>query len=106
MYGVSRRDRPGARGWRPAMSFDPRRVLLGLAMAGSLILAPPTVGYAVLGVRSSEHGVVTDVMKNPANDTGAAAFDNDTGAPPPPPLPPPPPPPPSLLPPPPPPPPG
>jgi hypothetical protein len=36
------------------MSFDPRRALVGLAMAGALVIAPPAIGYAMSGI--SPHG--------------------------------------------------
>src|SRR5438128_2218967 len=66
---------------RQAMRFDPRRVLVGLAMAGSLVIAPPAVGYAMgaidagFGTRAQLRAVQTDdvIRSNDNND----AQDND-----------------------------
>jgi len=91
---------------RQAVKIDPRRVLVGLAMAGSLVIFPPAVGYAVgnttsIGTRAVEPGSATDVLgrhhhDNDNSDNSSAALPSPPappaiGAPlPPPPLPPPP----------------
>jgi len=80
-------------------------VLVGLAMAGSLVMFPPAVGYAVgasttgMSTRAVEPGAATDVLKrhnhdNDNSDDSSAALPSPPappaiGAPlPPPPLPP------------------
>jgi len=81
------------------MKFDPRRAIVGLAMAGSLIIAPPAVGYAMgaldagFGTRAQLRAAQTDdvVLRNDNND--AQVNDNNDNASanipaPPPPLPP------------------
>ena len=85
--------------WRRAVKINLPRALAGLAMAGALILMPPTIGYAVgsidtgARVRATDHGSVTDdVLKRHRRDRNDNN-DNDAGAvfvPPPPPPPPPP----------------
>jgi len=61
------------------VSFDLRRTLVGLAMAGSLVITPPAIGYAVGtidgGHRTSLNGVMADndnqdTDKNDNQDTG------------------------------------
>jgi len=73
------------------VSFDPKRALVGLAVAGALILTPPVASYAL---STSNPGVSTrsHVATNPfaershhndnaahVNDNAAAVNDNDDG---------------------------
>jgi len=56
------------------MRFDPRRALVGLAMAGTLVIAPPAIGYAMSGVGSHGHdAAIQSVM---ADNDNADADDN------------------------------
>src|SRR3954469_17583732 len=60
------------------MSFDPRRALVGLAMAGSLIIAPPAVGYAV----GLSHGSTDQHVRalHQDSETGFLKHNNDNAA--------------------------
>jgi hypothetical protein len=72
--------------------FDPRRALVGLGVAGLLILTPPAAGYAVealdghTGARShrtaGERHAVMSVLADNDNDEAAVnnGNDNDEGA--------------------------
>jgi len=59
---------------RQAVKVDPRRMLVGLAMAGSLVVFPPAVGYAVgdvntsIGARAVEPGSATDLRARHHHD--------------------------------------
>jgi len=70
---------------RQAVKIDPRRMLVGLAMAGTLVVFPPAVGYAVgdvnasIGTRAVEPGSATDVLgrhhhDNDNSDSTSAAL--------------------------------
>lgn len=64
------------------MKIDPRRVLVGLAMAGSLVITPPAAGYAMgalhSGVTTHDH-VNTGVFAERHNDNDDQAV-NDNAA--------------------------
>jgi hypothetical protein len=57
------------------MSFDPRRALVGLAMAGALVIAPPAIGYAMSGISPHANSVASrnDNRRSHVNDNA----DND-----------------------------
>jgi hypothetical protein len=64
------------------MSFDPRRALVGLAMAGALLIAPPAIGYAMNGIGPRAHdaslqGVMADNDNADADDNVNAENVND-----------------------------
>jgi hypothetical protein len=66
------------------VSFDPRRALVGLAVAGALIVTPPVASYAFgtvnPGLATHSH-VATDPFaeRKHHNDNAAHVNDNDDG---------------------------
>ena len=63
---------------RPTVRFDPRRALIGLTLAGALILTPPAVSYAVgtLDTGSSARAQARNGQHG-ATFNGVMADDND-----------------------------
>jgi len=63
--------------WRHLVRFDQRRVLVGLAMAGSLIIMPPAAGYAMSAFDAHQGRAVANSVMADNDNQGTESNDND-----------------------------